>query len=107
MPLHHQRCFNHADREAVARCPQCGHSYCRECVTEHDDRLMCAACLTKLTRKVEHKRRRYTPLLRLAQMSLGIVLTWLFFHWSASLLMSIPSEFHEGSVWKIPWYDQP
>ena len=44
-----QRCRNHAEREAVARCPGCGHHFCRECVTEHDDRILCAACLRKLT----------------------------------------------------------
>ena len=45
-----QRCFNHAAREAVARCPACGHYFCRECITEHDDRVICAACLRKLAR---------------------------------------------------------
>ena len=43
--LAHQRCFNHALREAAARCPGCGNFFCRECVTEHDDRVLCAACL--------------------------------------------------------------
>ena len=41
------RCFNHADRMAAARCLTCQRSYCRECVTEHDGRLTCAACLRK------------------------------------------------------------
>ena len=49
--LAHQRCFNHAVREAVARCPECGQCFCRECITEHDDRVVCAACLKKLTRQ--------------------------------------------------------
>ncbi|MCI0613826.1 rhomboid family protein, partial [bacterium] len=37
-----QRCFFHSQREAVVRCPECGRYYCRECVTEHLDRLLCA-----------------------------------------------------------------
>ena len=47
----HQRCFNHAGREAVARCPECGQFFCRECITEHEDRVLCSACLKKLTRR--------------------------------------------------------
>ena len=45
--LSQQRCFNHTSREAVARCPECGRFFCRECITEHDDRVLCAVCLGK------------------------------------------------------------
>jgi hypothetical protein len=41
----HQRCLHHHEREAVARCPECGHYFCRECITEHDERVICASCL--------------------------------------------------------------
>ena len=37
-------------REAVARCPECTQFFCRECITEHDDRVLCSACLKKLAR---------------------------------------------------------
>ena len=43
--LLHQRCFNHMLREAVACCPECRRYFCRECVTEHEDKVLCAACL--------------------------------------------------------------
>jgi len=46
--LAYQRCLNHTFREAVARCPECGHYFCRECITEHEDRVVCASCLRKL-----------------------------------------------------------
>ena len=42
-----QRCWNHEAREAACRCPACGRSYCRECVSEHEGRLLCAACLSR------------------------------------------------------------
>ena len=42
-----QRCWNHELREAVCRCLGCGRSYCRECVTEHTGRLLCAGCIAK------------------------------------------------------------
>ena len=43
------RCRRHPDRPAAARCPECGEAHCRECVVEHEGRILCAACLTRLT----------------------------------------------------------
>jgi hypothetical protein len=40
-----QRCWTHAEREAVARCVSCRRFFCRECATEHDGRLLCVSCL--------------------------------------------------------------
>jgi hypothetical protein len=44
-----QRCFHHSLREAVARCPECRQFYCRECITEHEERVICATCLRRLS----------------------------------------------------------
>ena len=41
-------CKIHPAREAVARCPECSSYYCRECITEHEFRMVCASCLAKL-----------------------------------------------------------
>jgi hypothetical protein len=38
-----QRCLNHMLREAVARCPECSRFFCRECITEHEDKVLCAS----------------------------------------------------------------
>src|SRR5438132_254763 len=56
--LARQRCLNHLNREAVARCPECKRFFCRECVTEHEDRLICAACLKKLAKATARRRVR-------------------------------------------------
>jgi hypothetical protein len=74
-----QRCFNHALREAVARCPQCTQFFCRECITEHDDRVLCAACLRTLAKVPLLKRRSFARIFRLAQVMLGLLAAWLFF----------------------------
>jgi len=80
LPLVAQRCHHHAEREAVARCPECGFFYCRECVTEHDDRVICASCLRK-SRWWQGKRRgRFAGLARLL---LGVnrdLIAWIFFY---------------------------
>jgi hypothetical protein len=71
-----QRCWNHEGREAVCRCPECGRSFCRECVSEHQARLLCAACLARVARASAPKR---SPLRRLAPPLLGLagmLLAW-------------------------------
>ena len=102
--LIHQRCFHHSAREAVARCPECRQFYCRECITEHDDRVICATCLKKITAAVETRRVSFAWLLPLAQLSLGLVVAWLFFYSLGAILLAIPSQYHEGNVWIDKWW---
>jgi len=102
--LVHQRCFHHSAREAVARCPECRHFYCRECITEHDDRVICATCLRKLTENVAPKRISFAWALPLVQWSVGLCVAWIFFYFVGSALLSIPSQYHEGSVWMDRWW---
>ena len=103
--LAHQRCYNHARREAAARCPECGRYFCRECVTEHEDRVLCASCLLKLTGMRIRKR---APLAAVGQSVLfvfGVFTLWLFFFMVGKGLLALPSAFHEGVVWKADIWD--
>ena len=104
--LTHQRCFNHAGREAVARCPECRQFFCRECVTEHDDRVVCSACLKKLAGVPFVKRPGFLKVLRLAQCGLAILVAWFFFFLIGELLLKIPASFHEGAIWQVNRVDQ-
>ena len=103
----YQRCFNHAQREAVARCPACGRCFCRECITEHDERVICADCLRKLARLPLLRRRGFAGALRLSQGLLGLMLAWFFFYLVGEGLLSLPGSFHEGTLWQVDWWDQP
>lgn len=94
-----QRCHNHALREAAARCPECGAYYCRECVAEHDDRILCAACIRKLLAGAPAARRRFAWLVSAGRSILGFLLLWVVFYAIGQALLSIPSSVHEGSVW--------
>lgn len=96
--LVHQRCFHHAEREAAVRCLDCGRFYCRECVTEHGGRLICAACLRRVTQGV-HTRRSGVVVVRLGSFILAVLLVWGFFYTMGRVLLAIPSAFHEGTVW--------
>lgn len=104
--LLHQRCFNHATREAVARCPECGQFFCRECITEHDDRVLCSACPKKLARLPLVKRPAFKNVMRIAQGFAAIIMTWFFFFLIGEGLLKIPTSFHDGTLWQVNWTDQ-
>ncbi len=95
-----QQCLNHPGREAVALCPGCKQPYCRECVTEHDDRVLCASCLAKLTRPKEKGAGRWKAVLRVFPALGGIMFAWMLFYLAGNFLASLPSEFHDGSLWE-------
>lgn len=100
--LTHQRCFNHIAREAVARCPGCIRYFCRECITEHDDRVLCAACLAKVSTTDFTRRRALRRITPLIQVGLGFLIAWFFFFALAETLQRIPDDFHEGNIWLTP-----
>ena len=102
-----EKCWNHYEREAVARCPECGHPYCRECVVEHDDRLICAGCLARLTSPLTKARRQWSfrPLGRVVGMVLGLLVTWFIFFSIGRMLLSIPDRFHADTLWKKAFSD--
>src|ERR1043165_1393847 len=98
-----QRCFNHTLREAVARCPECGQFYCRECITEHEDRVICATCLRRTTQAGEQRRIRLAWVPSFAACLFGFVVLWLVFYYCGVVLLQIPPKFHEGTVWADRW----
>ena len=104
-PLLHQRCFNHALREAVARCPECGRFFCRECVTEHDDRVICATCLRQMAKPPFTQRAGFLAVLRTGELAAGLTAAWVIFYLLGLLLVSMPNSFHEGTLWKASWMD--
>lgn len=97
--LVHQRCVIHWQREAVARCPQCNRYYCRECVTEHEGRVLCASCIRLTVSAAGKERHPFRFLVRAAGFVFGVLLLWTFFYYLGELLLAIPTKFHDGSLW--------
>ncbi len=95
-----ERCFHHASREAAARCPSCRRFICRECVSEHDDRILCAECLKMELKPEAVKGRSLAGLVRAAELCAGLILLWVSFYMLGQLLFAIPSEIHEGTIWE-------
>jgi len=99
--IHSQRCFHHPQREAAARCPECRRFYCRECVVDHETRILCADCLDRLVTARAAGRTRSGRGLMLRAF-VGVILLWLLFYGMGRILLALPSSFHEGQVWRYP-----
>ena len=93
--LTHTKCFNHGAREAVARCPECKRHYCRECVTEHEHRLLCASCIAAQVGDTNASARRL-PFRGVAQFMTALLLLWLGFYTMGQGLLLVPSTYHEN-----------
>ncbi|MEX2016068.1 MAG: hypothetical protein WD873_05470 [Candidatus Hydrogenedentales bacterium] len=97
--LSQQRCFLHAGREAVARCPRCERYYCRECITEHEGRIVCAACMREVA-AASPASPRANFLAPFFQFTTGMLVLVFAFMIVARLLLLLPHDYHEGTVWK-------
>lgn len=95
-----QRCFNHRAREAAAQCPECRRFFCRECVTEHNDRVICATCLAGFAKGHGGHRGRLRTLAPYLQAAGGLFFAWWTFYAIGQVLLRIPSAFHEGLLWE-------
>lgn len=95
----HKRCFHHASRRAAARCPQCMRFYCRECVTEHLGRVICATCLKELVAGDSTRRRVLSGLCHLVACTLSLLAAWMVFYHLGRMLLLLPGAFHEGTLW--------
>jgi hypothetical protein len=100
-----QNCLTHANREAAARCPECRQFFCRECVAEHDGRLMCAGCLRELSAPETRRSIRWAGIGRGLAAGAGLVVLWFCFYALGQVLLSVPSDFHEGTVWRVNFWD--
>jgi hypothetical protein len=100
VPLPSQSCLRHVTRPAVARCPSCHQSYCRECIVEHDYKLICADCLRALIESQSPARARFRlPLAAVVQVVVGLALIWLGLYCAGLLLQRIPADVHDGLIW--------
>lgn len=98
--LHRAVCLNHPRREAAARCTACGRPFCRECVTEFEGRMVCSACHREKLQVKEKPKRDWAILTAGLQGAAGLGLLWLGAWLLGRVLLSIPSEFHEGITWE-------
>jgi hypothetical protein len=77
--LAQQHCWNHSVRGAVCRCPVCHRPFCRECVSEHASRLLCATCIKASVSAPDQARVRRTRLWLPAMALASTLLAWAIF----------------------------
>lgn len=94
-----QRCWNHEAREAACRCPQCGRSFCRECVTEHESRLLCATCLRSAAQAAAARRGKLRRLAAAGMTLTGVILAWAMIFGAAEGLITV-TERAERMSWQ-------
>lgn len=95
------RCFTHLSREAVAKCPACGRFYCRECVTEHEGRVVCRSCLDALLEEKTVVTAGWFRGMVASSLAFGgYLLVVGVFYYLGSLLLKIPSKFHSGQFFE-------
>jgi hypothetical protein len=97
MTLLDQRCFHHDIREAVAQCPSCKLFFCRECVTEHEGRMICRTCVAAAIARIENKTARTARAFWTVTALGGILIAWLVFYYLGLALARVPSKFHAVS----------
>jgi hypothetical protein len=103
-PLRARRCARHGEREAVAKCARCSGFFCRECVVDHAGKLVCAGCLAKtMTAAAPRPKRSWAGLRRTVSLLVGVGVLWVLFYAIGSLLLRMPAEFHDGTVWRDPF----
>src|SRR5262249_22517577 len=92
--------LRHTGREAVAYCPECRHSFCRECITEHEDRVLCADCLARARHSTVRGRSTLARLVGITFGFVGLATAWLFFYCLGEALTRAPVRFHDGTIGK-------
>lgn len=98
--LHARKCVRHPVREAAARCPACGECFCRECVVEHEGKVLCGPCLARRATRGAARRERWRGLRHAGRSAAGLLALWLVFYGLGALLAKLPPEVHDGTVWR-------
>jgi hypothetical protein len=75
-------------------------------VVDHGGKLVCAGCLAKASAAVApRKQRSWAGVKRVATLAVGGLILWVLFYAMGSLLLSVPGEFHDGTIWRRPFMD--
>ncbi len=101
--LAQKRCRNHAQREAAGRCPECERFFCRECLTEHEGRVLCATCLAAGAADTARSKIPLAGLGRVFQLAVAVTVLWIFFSSFGRAVVLLPDTFHEDVYKQNEW----
>jgi len=83
------RCQNHIEREAAAICMKCQNYFCKECITEYDDKMLCKNCIDDLLKKNKTTHRKKINLKQFFAIITTTLFLWIIFYSSGKFLISI------------------
>ena len=66
--------------------------------------MLCAGCIRGLIEAAPKKSLRYQGLIQSGQFLLGFLIVYVMFYYFAEVLLAIPTDFHEGTLWKTDWW---
>jgi hypothetical protein len=69
--------------------------------------VLCAACVKKLAGVPFTKRGTFVGIVRVIQLAVSIFIVWGCFQLLGRSLLAIPGKFHDGTVWKPSWAEEP
>ena len=95
------RCRNHPERPVVARCPGCRRYFCRECVTEHEGRMLCATCVGAGVTRAEPRTAGRIRWTRWLALGLGLGMSWGVLQFYGIYLARLPDDSHQRVLWKM------
>lgn len=106
-PAPRRRCARHEEREAVGRCTGCEGGFCRECLTEHEDRLYCGTCFASRAgaggRGATGRRAGWKHWKKGALAAGSLLCLTAGFYGLGRVLAAIPADIHDGTVWRDPF----
>ncbi len=82
----------------MARCRSCGLACCRECVVEHEFRLVCADCLRREAERAGGRGGR-VAWAAFGQWVVAAGVVWVIFYAVAAGWRRVPEVFHDGVIW--------
>jgi hypothetical protein len=71
-------------------------------VVDHAGRLVCARCLAKAlaaAAPAAKPRRSFAGVRRAATLAVSLLVLWFLFHAVGSMLLNVPPDLHEGTIW--------
>lgn len=99
MDLARSFCQLHPARAAAALCPRCRRFFCRECVTEHADLLLCKSCIERAGETAARRRRLIEWPMRIGSLAAGLLIVYVIFYFAGQILAWIPPYYHSGKSW--------
>lgn len=67
--------------------------------------MICAQCLAERAEEGAASQRSFFALFGTLQFFLGLLILWFAFYGMGRMLLAIPDDFHEATLWQTQWWE--